>query len=117
VVADNVPVLDADLLTRLEAQIGRKTVVELAEMLREETPVKLTGIHRALEAGDVATVRQYAHDISSTAGNLGATALGLLARQLEKHCENGLSDSLRQLARAIDNAYHAAAEPLRQRYG
>jgi signal transduction histidine kinase/DNA-binding response OmpR family regulator len=73
--------LDDTVLNRLEDQIGRDDVSELAAMLLEQTPDRLAEIHRTLDAGDAATARQMAHDIASTAGNLGITEVAILARR------------------------------------
>jgi signal transduction histidine kinase/DNA-binding response OmpR family regulator len=109
--------LDEELLNRLEGQIGKPMVAELAGMLLEQTPDKLAEIHTTLEAGDTATARQLAHDLASTAGNLGITTVVMLARELERKSNDAELESLPSIAIRIDAAYHAAAASLRERYG
>ncbi len=117
VVADTqVPVLDKALLTWLEVQIGRDEVAELAKMLREQTPAMLIAIHQAMAVSDIVTVRKLAHQLCSTAGSLGISALVNLTRQLESECHNAAFDSLPPLMTAIDAAYQDSIEPLRARY-
>jgi CheY-like chemotaxis protein len=110
------PALDEKLLVRLEGQIGRPMVAELAGMLLEQTPDKLAEIHKTLEAGETTTARQLAHDIASTAGNLGMTRVVALARELERKSTEGLVKDLPSIAAQIDAAYYAAAASLRTRY-
>lgn len=109
--------LDDEMLNRLENQIGRAMVAELAAMLLAQTPDKLAQIHSTLKAGDTATARQLAHDIASTAGNLGITSVVVLARELERRAVEDTLEVLPPIATLIDAAYQAAAEPLRMRYG
>jgi signal transduction histidine kinase/DNA-binding response OmpR family regulator len=108
--------LDDAVLNRLESQIGRAEVSELAAMLLTETPHRLAEIHRTLAAGDVATARQMAHDIASTAGNLGITEVTTLARELEQKYSEGIYDALPPIAIQMNDAYSAAAIQLRGRY-
>jgi HPt (histidine-containing phosphotransfer) domain-containing protein len=108
--------IDEDMLNRLEKQVGRATVAELAAMLLAQTPGRLVQIHNTLKAGDTATARQLAHDIASTAGNLGITKVVALARELERKAVEDTPDSLPPIATLIDEAFYAAAEPLRLRY-
>jgi len=109
--------LDEELLNRLEGQIGRAMVAELVGMLLEQTPGTLAEIHKTLEAGDTAAARQLAHDIASTAGNLGITPVVTLARELERESNEGILESLAPIATRIEAAYHAASTSLRARYG
>jgi signal transduction histidine kinase/DNA-binding response OmpR family regulator len=103
-------------LSRLEGQIGWTEVSELAVMLLAETPDRLAEIHRTLAAGDAATARRMAHDIASTAGNLGITEVATLAQELERKYNEGAYDALPPIAAQIDDAYYAAAMALKARY-
>jgi len=109
--------LNEAMLIRLEGQIGRNEVAALAGMLLAQTPDRLAEIHRALAAGDAAGARQGAHDIASTAGNLGITTVAALAQELEQKYNEGALEDLPPVAAQIDDAYHAAAEQLKARYG
>jgi signal transduction histidine kinase/DNA-binding response OmpR family regulator len=108
--------LNDALLSRLEMQIGRSEVSELAVMLLDQTPHRLAEIHRTLAAGEAATARQMAHDIASTAGNLGITDVAVLAQELEQRYLAGVYDALPSIAVQIDNAFSVAAEELKTRY-
>jgi signal transduction histidine kinase/DNA-binding response OmpR family regulator len=107
---------DTDLLDRLESQIGRTAVAELAGMLLTQTPQRLAELHRTLTAGDVATARQMAHDIASTTGNLGMIAVSALAHEFERKYNEGALDTLPGIESRIDDAYSAAAAGLKARY-
>jgi signal transduction histidine kinase/CheY-like chemotaxis protein/HPt (histidine-containing phosphotransfer) domain-containing protein len=103
-------------LSRLEGQIGRGEVSELAAMLLAETPDRLAEIHRTLAAGDAAAARRIAHDLASTAGNLGITEVATLAQELERKYSEGVYDALPPIAARIDDAYYPAAAELKARY-
>ncbi|HEX4508272.1 MAG TPA: response regulator [Alphaproteobacteria bacterium] len=109
--------LNDAVLTRLEDQIGRDDVAELAAMLLQETPDRLAEIRRTLAAGDAAAARQMAHDIASTAGNLGITEVADLAHALEQKYNAGAYGDLESIAAQMDGAYYAAAIELKARYG
>jgi two-component system, sensor histidine kinase and response regulator len=108
---------DASVLARLEAQIGRKAVTELVEMLLTQTPRRLAELHRTLGAGDAATARQMAHDIASTAGNMGIMSAATLAHAFEQKYREGALDALPSIATQLDEAYYAAAAELKAQYG
>jgi signal transduction histidine kinase/DNA-binding response OmpR family regulator len=108
--------LNHAVLMRLEDQIGRDDVSELAAMLLEQTPDRLAEIHRTLAAGDAAAARRMAHDIASTAGNLGITEVANLAHALEQKYNEGAYDDLAPIAAQMDNAYGVAALQLKARY-
>jgi len=109
--------LNQTVLMRLEDQIGRDDVAELAAMLLEQTPDRLAEIHRTLAAGDATAARQMAHDIASTAGNLGITEVANLAHALERKYNEGAYGELEPIAAEMDSAYCAAAIELKARYG
>ena len=109
--------LNEPMLTQLEAQIGRQEVADLAAMLLQQTPDRLAEIRRTLAAGDAAGARQMAHDIASTAGNLGITTVTAFAQELERRYNEGALEALPHIAAQIDVSYYAAAAQLRARYG
>jgi signal transduction histidine kinase/CheY-like chemotaxis protein len=108
--------LDEAALAQLEKQIGRETVAELADMLLEQTPPKIAGIHDALKAGDTLAARRLAHEIGSTTGNLGMMGVSALTRELERSYREGKFDAMPALAAELDAAYRVAASPLKARY-
>jgi HPt (histidine-containing phosphotransfer) domain-containing protein len=57
-----------------------------------------------------------AHDIGSTAGNLGMSRVASLSRELERKFSEGAFDEMPALAAQIDEAYARAAAPLTTRY-
>ena len=109
-------VLDEGLLDRLELQIGRPMVAELANMLLDQTPPKLAALREAVAISDSAATRQLAHDICATAGNLGAFTVVNLSRQLETMGKNGVANAPPQLISEIEQSFDAAAKLLQARY-
>ncbi len=115
-ILQSAPVIDGELLDRLEAQVGRDCVAQLATMFLTQTPVKLSGLSKAIATGDLTTAGQLAHDICSTSGNLGATSLMDIARQLERTCRSGEGAALPRLIASIEAIYDKSEGPLRARY-
>jgi signal transduction histidine kinase/DNA-binding response OmpR family regulator/HPt (histidine-containing phosphotransfer) domain-containing protein len=114
--AENMPLLDDDVLKILESHIGRKSLGELVALYLAQTPDKLSGISQAVADGDLAEARKFAHDVYSTSGNIGVRGLATLSRELERLCAEGSADTLPELAVEIQAAYLAAERPLRARY-
>jgi CheY-like chemotaxis protein/HPt (histidine-containing phosphotransfer) domain-containing protein len=110
------PLLDGEVLDRLEEHVGRDCVGQLATMFLSQTPEKLSALDRAIANGDLATAGRLAHDICSTSGNMGATMLMAVARQLEESCRGGLEDALPRLLASIEATYGKSEAPLRARY-
>jgi signal transduction histidine kinase/CheY-like chemotaxis protein len=108
---------DIKMLERLEEQIGREAVAELSGMLLEQTPERLSELHHALSVGDAAGAQRVAHDIASTAGNLGITDVATLAHDFERTYSEGMIDALPTIAAKMDEAYFSAAAKLITRYG
>ncbi|MBS1143760.1 MAG: signaling protein [Proteobacteria bacterium] len=80
--------LDSMVLKRLRESLGASTGEAIKPFL-EDVPGYLLKLDGAIAAGDAETIRQVAHVIKGAAGNLGASALSGVARELELHAEAG----------------------------
>ncbi|MGD8977771.1 MAG: Hpt domain-containing protein [Gammaproteobacteria bacterium] len=89
-----------DLLTRIIETYSRN-----AEAL-------VSGLHRALQDGDIELVRRNAHTLKSAAANLGATALSELCRQLEECARSGDIDSGADLFERLHEEHERALAAL-----
>jgi CheY-like chemotaxis protein len=114
--AENMLLLDDDVLKILESHIGRQSLGELIALYLAQTPDKLSGISQAIADGHLAEARKFAHDVYSTSGNIGVRGLATLSRELERLCAEGSVDTLPALADEMQAAYLAAERPLRARY-
>ena len=107
-----------DLATYRELQnmAGADFVVELVDTFLEEAPAMLAELRSARAASDAQRFRRAAHSLKSNSHTFGATALGALARELERQ---GIADPARDAAAldALEAAYAHAAAALKELRG
>lgn len=87
------PLLDRDRLAELAAlgsRVGEHVVAELAHSFAVRAPALVAALELALAGGDRAEAQQLAHTLVGTASNLGATAVAVLAAELETSLVSGL---------------------------
>jgi HPt (histidine-containing phosphotransfer) domain-containing protein len=106
------PIGDADALRRLERFGGLKLREELTTLFLQEAPTRISSARAALAGGDNAAVRAMAHMLKSSAGQMGALRMQLIAERLESpdHPDPGraLTDLDEELARYtvwLDSAF------------
>lgn len=102
--------LDAATLQQLldldDGQTG--LLDELFGLFKEDTPSRLEGIQRSLDAGDATGVSETAHALKGAAGTLGASRMRGLAADLERTAKGGKMDG--QTAQWIKELGEAYAE-------
>ena len=76
---------DVDALRRLERFSGFKLREELTTLFLHEAPSRLTAARAALAGGDVQVVRDVAHMLKSSAGQIGAVRMQHLCERIEDH--------------------------------
>jgi HPt (histidine-containing phosphotransfer) domain-containing protein len=85
---EGVPVHDhADLLTRLCDD--ESIAVEVLAVFFDDAPVQLDTLFRAIDAGDTEAVRRQAHTMKGASSNIAATAMCVVAREIEKAANLG----------------------------
>ena len=87
--------LDRAAIDRLLDLGGEKLLAGMIDLFLEHYPVRIEAARLGAAAGEHDVVRRAAHSLKSTAGNLGATTLQLLAARIET------------LAASEDTAYDA----------
>jgi len=75
--------IDLGTLRELEATAGADFVRELVATFLAEAPQMLDGLREALAGSDAERFRRTAHSLKSNANTFGATALAVMAKQLE----------------------------------
>lgn len=99
---------DAAALERLRQFGGDALVAQIVEIFRGQAPTKLAAARAALAAGDGEGVRQAAHALKSSAGQLGAVAMQALCETIEHDARDGrlsgLAARVELLAQAFDDA-------------
>jgi len=80
------PTLDPEVLAglrELETDDDPGLFSELVELFLTDTPPRLRALEHALGCGDSKALEEVAHSLKSSCGNLGASALAELCKDLE----------------------------------
>jgi histidine phosphotransfer protein HptB len=77
------PTINPATFAELQDAAGAEFVVELVDTFLEEAPAMLAELRSAQAAQDADAFRRAAHSLKSNSNTFGATALGVMARQLE----------------------------------
>ena len=89
---EDLPILDHTVLDQLRElqEVGEMDILaELADLFFEDTPARLAVLRGASEVGDAETVRQTAHALKGSCGNLGIRKMAETARLLEEAGRDG----------------------------
>lgn len=107
--------LDPDVIATLKALGGDDDpdlFSDLVSMFMGDTPPRLQAIAEAIEAGDADSLEKVAHALKSSCGNLGATVLSELCREIEMAGRNGDVESARGLIDLTRTQYERVREAL-----
>ena len=85
-------IIDHSVLEVLTKALGPAKIRELVDIFVEDFQGRMTRILAARENKDFAALRQEAHDLKGTAGNMGLTGLYELGLQMENACRGGEHD-------------------------
>ncbi len=99
-------VIDQQVLRNLEAQLG-PAVEKIVQALVEDLPIYLEALETALRQAEARALADMAHTIKGSAGNIGATRLVALCRQLEAQARRGDTARAEQKVAEICEASHA----------
>ncbi|HQF55715.1 MAG TPA: CHASE domain-containing protein [Fibrobacteria bacterium] len=88
---------------------------KIADAFRKECPGIASRLRSSIEAGDANSARQEAHSIKGASANIGADALGGIARRLEEDAISGDLDALRSDLPRLDAELERVLEALENR--
>jgi HPt (histidine-containing phosphotransfer) domain-containing protein len=109
------PVLDADVLARLERELGgspERVAAVLAVYLEEIEPYR-ADIRAAVERSDSERLEFAAHRLGSASVLVGATRLTTLCRELESLKDHALGERGRELVTLIGSESEAVSAAVR----
>jgi PAS domain S-box-containing protein len=111
--------LDAKALASIrELDDGQGAILaEVIGIFFEETPHHLDGLRKALSAKDAAELARVAHAFKSASGNVGATSVVKLCRDLERVGRSGELADAPQLLREIEQQVDAVRPLLQTEIG
>lgn len=76
--------IDRAHVEQLGSRFGAAFLVQLIDLFIDQGRERIAAAEAAAAAGDGKTVSAAAHALKSSAGNLGATSLGVLAADIER---------------------------------
>lgn len=103
--------LDPAVFDKLREILGPALQQSVSPFL-EDTPANLTQLELAVQEGNADTVRAVAHSIKGSSGNLGATTLAQLAKEVEELAIEQRTDEMRPLVARLKQAYDAVSTVL-----
>ncbi|MVN75257.1 PAS domain S-box protein [Hymenobacter sp. HMF4947] len=93
-VADQLPMLDPEVLAQLHQLGGAEFTAELYAEFAQEAADLLQQVKTHSQAEDAASLRPLLHQLKGTAATLGLTALATQAQTLEHNIKNGKTSGL-----------------------
>ncbi|HEY2071602.1 MAG TPA: response regulator [Rhizomicrobium sp.] len=106
------PVLDFDKLASLREVLPYKNLHGLLTLFLTDTADQRAQIKEAIARNDLDEAARRAHDIVSTAGNMGAMRMSALARVFEGVCRQSDYEAAKNLGGELDKAITTASDAL-----
>jgi HPt (histidine-containing phosphotransfer) domain-containing protein len=107
------PLLDLEKLTSLTTTLPVSDVRDLLRLFMLDTDKHIACIREQSADGNLSGIGHNAHDIVSTAGNMGASQLYALARELDAACRAGDDTSIKHLVSELAAANVRTADAIR----
>ena len=105
--------VDRAHLDRLATRFGSHFLLEIIDLFITQGRDRIVMAQRGVAAGDVQPIIAAAHSLKSSAGNLGAGALGKCASEIERRGSAGASiESLAPMVAPLAEAFAAACDSL-----
>lgn len=111
------PVLDPaviDNLRQLTPPGEPDVLAEVLELFLEDVPRRIAKLRAACAAGDAAELHKMAHSLKGSAGNIGASALFAICRQLDDRGRSGDLTDAKRLVDALEADYARVEVAIRQ---
>jgi HPt (histidine-containing phosphotransfer) domain-containing protein len=111
----DLPLLDQETLRLLAKELSPGAVRSFLRMFLSDTTRRLDEINALASSNDIDEVACLAHDLVSTAGNVGALQLSAVARALTRACRNKDNDQLQQFLKQVSVAAYATCLEVQKR--
>ena len=105
------PDLDERTIEKLQKLGGRKLLSQMVELFTSHAESAIRDASSGLAQGNLDTVRRAAHSLKSSAGNLGATRVQILADEIEQLAEQE-AGNIQPFLSDLQNAYLRAKDRL-----
>lgn len=90
-------------------------VGDLIRMFFDLTPKRVARLTDALRTGDARRIETEAHDLKSSAANLGATSLSAVAAEIEKMGRKGSIEGVQEALERLNHEFDRAKDELARR--
>lgn len=104
------------MLASLAGSLPDNELRSIVTSFLNDAKARQVRISALAQQGDLPALAREAHDLAGTAGNVGASRLAELARELQQRCKSNDLDGVVALTAAIAEAADTAAALLRSRY-
>ena len=92
-----------DVLERV--QDDKELLDELFDIYQEDFVIKRKALNDAIAAGDIAKIKEVAHSMKGSSGNISAKPLHASCLKLEMLAKEGKTDGMQEIALAIDGYF------------
>ena len=92
-----------DVLERV--QDDKELLAELFDIYQEDFVIKRKALGAAIDAQDIAKIKEVAHSMKGSSGNISAKPLYAACLKLETLAKEGKTDGMQEVAVAIDGYF------------
>src|ERR1700679_2719161 len=92
-----------DVLERV--QDDKELLAELFDIYEEDFVVKRKALGEAINAKDIVKIKEIAHSMKGSSGNISAKSLHAACLKLESLAKEGKTDGMQEVASAIDGYF------------
>lgn len=92
-----------DVLERV--QDDKELLVELFDIYQEDFIIKRKALGEAIAAHDIAKIKEIAHSMKGSSGNISAKPLHAACLKIESLAKEGKTDGMQEVATAIDGYF------------
>src|SRR5271168_3783777 len=92
-----------DVLERVQGD--KELLVELLDIYQEDFVTKRKALGDAISAGDIGKIKEVAHSMKGSSGNISAKPLHAACLKLEMLAKEGKTDGMQEVASAIDGYF------------
>jgi len=100
-----------DLKDALErVQDDKELLAELFDIYQEDFVIKRKALGEAVTAGDISKIKEIAHSMKGSSGNISAKPLYATCLKIEMLAKEGKTDGMQQMIADIDGYYERIVE-------
>ncbi len=103
-----------EALRELGRAMGEDVLERVVGLYLKETPARLGDLREAFAAGDAEQVKQLAHALKGSSGNVGASRFSALCSDLEEAAQQAALDGAGELFEALEVEYEAVVRELHE---